>query len=203
MRVATVEYNVYKYEELSEKAKEKAKSEYLESCREASVFTEMCEEDLSNNLFPNSELTVEYSLGYCQGDGLNIYGDLDSQDIYNTFIKDSDKFTDKEKKYLTWVMKNYGLSYRMPNNRTRYCYCAEQQWDFSAGIISDMEWNNVRGIKYDVWKKYDTILTEYFSDLCGRYEKNGYEYFYEVDDEEMIDISEANEWEYNEDGSLF
>ena len=33
------------------------------------------------SLFPNSNLKVEYSLNYCQGDGLNIYGELNIKDI--------------------------------------------------------------------------------------------------------------------------
>ena len=201
MRTVSIDYDVYKYQELSEQAKEKAKECYLEG-KDAYWFKDDCEEILHCE-FPNSELKVEFSLSYSQGDGLNIYGDLDGQDIYDTFIKDSDKFTDKEKRYLTWAMKNYGLGYHMPQNYTRYSYCAERQWDFSADIISDMEWNNVRGIKHDVWEKYDNILKEYFSSLCGDYEKWGYEYFYEVDDETMIEESEANDWEYTADGKIF
>lgn len=68
------EFNVYKFAELSQAAKEKVRDWYLEG-QESCIFTEDCMMRLSE-LFPNSDLKVQYSLGYCQGDGLNIYGEI-------------------------------------------------------------------------------------------------------------------------------
>lgn len=70
------EFNVYKFAELSQAAKEKVRDWYLEGQSELSyIFTDDCMERLSE-LFPNSNLEVQYSLGYCQGDGFNIYGEI-------------------------------------------------------------------------------------------------------------------------------
>ena len=80
MRTATVEYKVYTFAELSESAKEKVRQWYLEG-QEPYIFSEDCEMWLSER-FRNSELKVQYSLGYCQGDGLNIYGTLNLYDMY-------------------------------------------------------------------------------------------------------------------------
>ena len=82
MEIVTKEYNVYDFSELSEDAKEKAKQWYLDDDFRPSEFTEIYEQDLQN-IFPDSELKLQYSLRYCQGDGLNIYGNLDVNNILN------------------------------------------------------------------------------------------------------------------------
>lgn len=51
--------------------------------------------------------------------------------------------------------------------------------------------------------KFEKMVISIFFKLCSAYEKEGYSYLYEISDEEMNDLSEANEWEYLEDGSLF
>lgn len=76
MREITNIFNVYRYAELSQAAKEKVREWYLEGQSNLSyIFTEDCENRLAE-LFPNSDLEVQYSLGYCQGDGFNIYGEI-------------------------------------------------------------------------------------------------------------------------------
>lgn len=190
--------NVYKYQELSEDAKDEAKRWYLEG-KDAYWFKDDCEEILHCD-FPNSELKVEFSLSYCQGDGLNIYGSINLLELWNKL--DKNKYTDKEKKFMEYVLKEYSMTYDMPQN-WRYGYCMSSSWDFTENIISDMEYANLRGIKYDVLKKFDEDCKEYMEKLCSDFERDGYSYFYEVDDDEMIDMCEANEWEFTADGKIF
>lgn len=200
MRTVNINYNVdvYKYDELSEDAKDEAKRWYLEG-KEAYWFKNDCEEILHCE-FPNSELKVEFSLSYCQGDGLNIYGSIDLLELWNKL--DKSKYTDKEKKFMEYALKEYSMLYDMPSN-CRYGYCMSSLWDFTENIISDMEYANLRGIKYDVLEKFDEDCKEYMEKLCSDFESDGYAYFYEVDDDEMIDMCEANEWEFTADGKIF
>ena len=112
MRIATVDYEVYKYAELTEDAKEKVKTWYLEG-QEPFIFTEDCKMDLEN-LFGENDLDVQYSLGYCQGDGFNIYGKIYAESIFKCLenhnggtqlAKFEDMLTEKEKtkkKYNAW-----------------------------------------------------------------------------------------------------
>ena len=96
------EYELYKYEELDDKGKEKAKRKYLDG-QDEFVFTDMVDEDL-DLVFPNSKLKVMYSLNYCQGDGLSVYGTLAFEDIFNilmgngypTLVEGIEPFTEKE-----------------------------------------------------------------------------------------------------------
>jgi len=200
MRTVSIDYDVYKYQELSEDAKDEAKRWYLEG-KEAYWFQDDCEEILHCE-FPNSELKVEFSLSYCQGDGdgLNIYGSINLLDLWNKI--DKSKYTDKEKKFMEYVLKEYARDYTMKHNY-RYCYCNSSSWNFIEDTIDDMEYVNLRGIKYDVLKKFDEDCKEYMEKLCSDFESDGYEYFYEVDDETMIEESEANDWEYTADGKIF
>lgn len=200
MRVEHIEYdvNVYEYDELSEKAKQKVKDWYLEG-QEPSWFSDCCNMRLKE-LFPNSELEVEYSLGYSQGDGLNIYGSVNLNDLWNEI--DKSKYTDKEKKFMEYVLKTHAVDYTMKQNY-RYGYCNSSSWDFTEDIIDDMEWTQQRGIKYDVLEKFNEDCKEYMENLCGDFEKDGYAYFYEVDDETLAEFCAENDYKFEEDGTVF
>ena len=64
----TREFNVYNFNELSKEAKERVRSWYLEwqSSELGYIFEDDCMERLKE-LFPDSDLKIQYSLNYCQG----------------------------------------------------------------------------------------------------------------------------------------
>ena len=63
-----------------------------------------------------------------------------------------------------------------------------------------LHWNYVRfsvGIQVLVWN-----LASW--NWKGKdYEKNGYAYFYEIDDKDLEELCEANDYEFLEDGTVF
>ena len=206
MRTATVEYKVYKFEELSDKAKAKVKDWYLEG-REPFVFTEMCEEDL-NCLFGKNDLKVQYSLAYCQGDGFNIYGKVSAESIIKcleehnggTQLEEFESvLTDKEKKTILHYASECG-EINLPMNN-RYCYSLADYID-----IAD-EWEymlaDYKNLNTKVLKKFEQLVHEIFEKLCARYEEQGYEYFYEISEEDLEEMCEANGYEFLEDGTVF
>ena len=86
MRSVNITYKIYEFSELSEDAKAKVKEWYLNNFYQNEEFSDMCKEELSHR-FPKSDLKVQYSLSYCQGDGLNVYGTLNLKDVlYNLSI---------------------------------------------------------------------------------------------------------------------
>lgn len=196
-KTITRAYEVYEYKELNAEAKEKVKQWYLEG-QEACIFTDMCKEDLKN-LFPNSELEVEYSLSYCQGDGFNIYGKIYLDEVLE---KIAEHFTAKELKFFEWAFNRYGSAYKMEANR-HYCYCICSRNDFAEDILSDMEYEQMRGIPTATLEKFSKLVGEYLDSLCGDFEKSGYAYFYEVSDEDLREACEANEWTFTADGEFF
>ena len=133
MREETKTVKIYNYSELSEKAKEKVKQMVLEwKVEDSDIFTEDCKERLMS-LFPNSNLKVEYSLNYCQGDGLNIYGDLNIEDILKHLNFEDNK---KEKIKSICINSDYIVLHR---NMRGYSYSVKFSED-EDDIINNLNW---------------------------------------------------------------
>ena len=218
MRTETVTYKIYKYNELSDDAKAKA-FEWLKSVRvyENYAFTEDCEYDLKL-LFPNSKLQVQYSLNHSQGDGLNIFNKLYLPDVL-PHIKD--KFTEEEFSYIEHIVNEYGAGdgcwvddqYVLMQQNIHYASCIAGNNDYVADMRYRIEHEtevaekNERKldmtINDELINKFDMYVCEYFTDLCKQYEKQGYEFFYPEDDTGVIELCEANGWEFYEDGRFY
>lgn len=206
MRTATINYEVYKYGELTEEAKKRVKNWYLEG-QEPFIFTEDCKMDLEN-LFGENDLDVQYSLSYCQGDGFNIYGKVYAESILKCLENHNggtqlaefeDVLTEKEKKTILHYAEECGAIELPMNNR--YCYSLADYID----IADDWEYKLVdyKNINVDLLKKFEKLVREIFETLCGSYEKWGYDYFYEISEEDLEEMCEANGYEFLEDGTIF
>ena len=195
----TIELNVYKYSELSDEAKEKAKEWYLNDDTRAYIFQQDCELYLKE-AFPSSELNVEFSLGYCQGDGLNIYGELCVNDLIERLAHE---FTKKELAFFKWYHNKFGYEYiDMAQNPLRYSYCVCEHNDYMNEYQDTMEYWQYRGIPYALLDRVNDLCKDYMCDLCSQFEKDGYRFLYEISDEEMEDTCEANGYEFYENGKI-
>lgn len=205
VRTEFVPVNVYEFAELSEDAKRNVREWWSEYRGDVSwlswQFSDWCNEDLKA-MFPNSDLKVEYSLSYSQGDGLNIYGCLCLTDVIE-HIKD--KFTKDELAYFDKVFADYNDNFNMPSNR--YCYCICDSHDYIEDIVSDMECDGDDNINHSAFNKLNDSIREYLTDYCKTWKQQGYEFFYpdiELDgDGYLISDCECNGWEFLEDGTLF
>lgn len=197
MRTVTESYNIYSFSELSLETKEKVREWYLEG-QEPFIFTSMCLERLSE-LFPKSDLEVQYSLSYCQGDGFNIYGTICLDEV---FEKIQDHFSEKEIRFFKWAFSEFDSSYKMSVNN-HYCYCICSRNDFMEDLLYDMECNYIRDIPEKVMEKFNRLAGEYLDSLCKDFEEQGYDYFYEVSEEILEECCESNEYEFLENGELF
>lgn len=139
-------------------------------------FKEQVKEDLKE-IFPNSILNTQYSLGYSQGDGVNIYGDLDYRDIVNyMIIHKKINLTKKEEKTLEEYRKN-ALGYmRIPENR-RYGYCYIENFC----IYSDWfdEYYRYKNLNTKLLKNFEKKIKETIMEICKEYEERGYKEIYE------------------------
>lgn len=197
MRKHIQEIALYRYDELSADAKERVKEWYLDG-QEPEIFSDMCADRLSID-FPESDLSVEYSLSYCQGDGLNIYGSLNLSDALD-LVKD--QLTEKEYRCLAWYIDNYGSAITLDHNRG-YGYCICDRADIVANLIDDMEYNSVRAINYDALMTFEFLIRSKLVELCKEFEKAGYDYFYEISEDDLADICDANNYEFTADGNIF
>lgn len=208
MRTAIVEYNVYKYNELSEKAKEKVREWYLNG-QEAFIFTDDCNMDLYN-LFGTNNLEVQYSLSYCQGDGFNIYGTIEAESIFNCLDKHNggtqlERFenvlTEKEKKTILAYAEECGAIQLPMNNR--YCYSLADYIDIVEEWTWRLEYADYSNINEEALNKFEKLVRGIFAELCRSYKKQGYEYFYEISEDDLEELCNDNGYEFLEDGTIF
>ena len=211
MRTITETKNIYKYEELSEEAKETVKQWYLDDEFRTQDFEEITLEEL-HELFKNSKLKVQFSLNFCQGDGLNIYGKLNLMDVFTAirnpenkelFEKYNDEFSEHEQRTIEAYMEVCGREIELPWNNSGYCYCVADEVNFTNEWIEELQYCDYNNIKFDIIEKMESLIIKIFETLSSTYEKIGYNYFYEVDEEELKDACEANEWEFLKDGTLY
>lgn len=201
-RTVTKSYDVYTYDELSDEAKKKVKDMFLQwRGEDGDIFKEDCENSLAE-MFPNSDLKVQYSLTYSQGDGFNTSGTLNIKDLLNadfskyplndsgiTAPANKDAILaacDKADVYDIDLEENrrygYSLADRLevvPNND-------ENLTDEDTALLSDLE----------------NFAREVMGAINSKFEKNGYDYFYEMSEEEVRDTADANDYEFTEDGDL-
>ena len=214
MKTITKTYNVYSYNELSDKAKEKVKQDYLDDPVRNDIFYENCMTTIYN-LFPQSDLKVQYSLSSCQGDGFNTYGTLDvfnlinlmrnRENIFIPFLNkienDIDIFTSEELDILSQYYNYSCSSIKIPQN-LRYCYSMSDYINFSDDWIEELE--NAK-IEYndELIIKFENFVRKFFSELNSLFEEAGYNFLYNASEKEIEDWCKANEYMFLEDGTLF
>ena len=194
MRTITKEVKIYKYEELSEKAKEKVKENYIDNL-DANDFTYMVIEDLDNIGLKN--LRPYYSLNYCQNDGLCLAGYIDFDEINSElkkiFCKDfilSDYKIFKSLKEYSWIEFNHIGRY--------YNRHSVEIGIYIDGSFNNKKYNNRKRLADKLIKN----IKEWYFAKCNEYENQGYEFFYGVSEEELKDFCNVMEYEFFEDGTI-
>lgn len=200
---------VYSFSELSEEAKEEAKRWYLNDETRCEDLTLDFESDIGC-VFPNSDLNVQRALNSCQGDGVNIYGSVNLDDILTLpgsgrapeFDWSQGYLSEKEIRTIRSYMAAYKDSVDIPMNKS-YAYCIADRIDLAEDFRYELEDMGFRDIKIEVLEKAEKLVKQIFHQLCMQFEKAGYKHLYEISDEEMEENCNANEYYFYEDGSWF
>ena len=203
-RTVTTSYDVFTYDELSDEAKEKVKDEFLRVRQEyeSDVFSDSCGTMLKE-LFPNSDLKIEYSLSYSQGDGFNTYGSLDVNDLINV---DLSAYPFKDSKYITPLSDKTAIKsacekaeisdIEVPENG-RYGYSMADRIELVPSYEVELSDEDVALL--NELENFAQDVMGVFNSQC---ETDGYDWFYEATDEEVKDWADANDYEFTEDGEL-
>lgn len=204
-KTVTREFTVYSFSELSEEAKERVRQDYLEWNRRPEDFKEMMESDLGV-LFPISDLKVSFSVCYCQDDYMGIYGGFSLTDILN-FLSGADfieNFTEKEIRFLKWAVSEYPQTIKLGGNNHKFRrYGIAWDSDLIGDLEYDLEYDNIRDIRYNTLEKMEKVMTEIFEKICREYFEDAEKFFYEVDDSEIEEWAEDNDYCFTEDGKIF
>ena len=198
MREVTLTCHVYRYDELNDAAKEKVKRDYIETGIEDTLLYEDIMEELSV-MFPQSSIKPQFNFGCCQGDGVNIYGEMSFDDLAKA-ENFAENFTYDEWK--TLMAYKYCINIRLPENK-RYTYCTAFLIDFAQEAIDNLESEGIRNINAALLYRFEQCVKEFVEDLCNEWKKDGYERLYNISDEYMSEFCVANDWEFNENGALW
>ena len=203
MRKLITTTTVYRYCELSEEAKDRAKMEYLELDRTPEDFEYILKEELDTR-FERSPLSVNFDFSYCQGSGLNIEGSLEFSDILQ-IEEICNKFTEKENRALYFYFEGCQIEPYEFYEPMRYSYSCKyvDRLYLASHIIDELEEDNVSNINTDLVERVSDAILDYMEKLEKSFYDWGMKYFYEVSDEEMEEISNENGWEYLEDGKTW
>ena len=209
MKEVTMGFNVYRFEELNEEAKEVVKQWYLDG-QDSSNFNDILKYEL-DLFFPNSELNASYSLNYCQGDGVNIHGIISLKDVLefstlhqlNEFYpKMKEVFTEKEIKTLNFYFKQISDStIKLPQTRGYACSAAMAYVEPS--LIESLEYDKIRDINKKLIKKFEKFFIESLMILTKEFEERGYDYFYEISKEDLQEYCESNDYWFYENGEFY
>lgn len=202
MKEVIRKFKVFTFDELSETAKEVAKNDFLDDTCRIDDFYNFTVEELDLD-FPNSDLDIQFSLNSCQGDGVNIHGNLNIMDCFNYAIKNhcSIDFNEKELKTALFYASGVG-SVKLELNRY-YCYCNVDSNDFYNDFIYDLENDYISNINKKVIVKMESFIKSLISGFCRDIEKNGYNFLYNIDDLEFAEIADCNNWLFYENGNLY
>ena len=181
MRIVKIEVPVYRYAELNDKAKEVVKDHILSATRDAQGFTDSVKHTL--DVLGVEEAEVYYSLGNCQGDGLCFTGSI-------TCIKESIAKLDKD------FIKScedciYSINFYKLDRMYNHCNTVTVEFEDSSWMYAE-----------DFTKLKDIFLTWYKA-LCGKFEHQGYKWFYEISEEDVVEYCDNNDIEFTANGDVF
>jgi hypothetical protein len=189
----TIRTKVYQFSELDKSAKNKAIEWYKTILNEDSdllhFFPEYCKEIAKESGF--EEITVGYSLSYCQGDGLSFK--CEKLDL-ERMIKEA--LPSAKKSLINVILGN--TVWEIKGNNGRYAFASKS--DVDLWLDASKDYPNIEK-KIDVIREY---IEDKYMEVCKELEKAGYaEIDYQYTDESIIETIEANEYEFKADGTRF
>ena len=190
-----IETEVYTFDELSDDVKEKVINKFRE---DKEVFLDSFNEDCvyyaKEKGFEDIEL--QYSLGYCQGDGLSFSSEEYTM-LKDLYLQELGKGKEKTAQLLA-----DNSTFVCTGNTGRYCYASSPDIDlyienYTSSINTDCE--NINEVVSNVLKE----LEEKYIDVCSELETRGYnEIEYQQSDECIIEDIEVFGYEFTKDGKL-
>lgn len=192
----TIRTKVYNFNELSNEAKAVAIENFKnnqEVCLD--FFNEECTEQIEEAGFFD-DVKLQYSLSYCQGDGLSFScSKVKESLLLSFFVEILGKNKEKTAKIIieNCIFENTG------NNGNHYCYASKNDIEFICeNYKSDID--NIDAIVSQVENKLQIL----YIDLCKKLENQGYsEIEYQRSDEAVMESLIENGYEFTIEGNKF
>lgn len=220
MRKEIIERYIYKFEELNKDAQNKAFEEYKNADNTIEVNNDIFYKDTIyelNEIFPNSEFDIQYSVSCCQGDGFNIYGEFSIVDLL--FIYESLKNSTKycfDKPVFDFIKNNINIFYdvTLKANR-RYTYSLWDHSEYRLAIKESMVVDYEQKFDVDLYNNggkeetylhlFTSTICTYISDLCSKYYNQAYDFIHSenLTIEDFKEICDFDNYEFLEDGTMY
>jgi hypothetical protein len=191
----TIEIQLYKFDELSEAAKQTAIEKERNS--EDYFFMEFFKDDAMEKINEagfKGNVKLQYGLSYSQGDGLSF--------SCQYFDKMNDLFTEVlgpgKQKTIDCLINN--ISFDLKANNGHYCYASKSDIDLELDNYYVKSQNNIDLVINKVREK----LEDLYIDLCRELEKQGYsEIEFQNSDECISENLINNDYDFTENGKMY
>ena len=198
---------VYEYSELSDEAKNTAKEKlFIEDPYRTDILQEYFDEELMC-MFPESSLKAQFSLCSRQGDGVNIFGELDGRDAAQ-LLRDPDfkkeceeKFSPEETERAANILSRC-RNIRLPENPD-YSYCMAGQANILDPLCdaAPLDGDDIAGLGF--YADIELFIISCIEAICRRFKEEGYKFLYEPDEEEVEEIAAVQKWLFLENGEPY
>jgi hypothetical protein len=192
----TVNIEIFKFNELSEAAKETAIEQYRNSIDDVLwYFSDDINEQLREENITLKKNGLQYSLNYCQGDGLSFAGEFDVQKMVKMALPN---LSEKRQN----VVNECIYSLYSSGNTGHYCYASKNDIDIEYNY-PNLDYN-----KHSNLTALCEIVVEFTKDyyiaLCNKFEKQGYsEIEYQYSNEGIIENIIDNDYDFTIDGKRY
>jgi hypothetical protein len=182
----------YQFDELEASAKEKAKADFLGRDRLPEFFSEDLRYRLQEQ-YGLEHLKSYYSLSGCQGDGLCLYGRINHSELFGNDRYKKIAFEGIHYKQIQSVYDVLqGIDFE---HRSRYFHA-------KAVCIDSHYYDDATDRQVEIIDRIVGNVKSWYFTFCKEWENRGYDYFYEISDEEMKEASEEFDYFYTEDGEF-
>ena len=205
----TIRYELYSIDELDGEARQAAIDnvrELMIEARDSWDFNMLLDDYFTYNLQLDG-VEYDYQLNYAQGDYFNIAVKLTVDDIFrlidalNLTIGD---FTKKEVRTLEFYGSECdGVKIRVAENNKLIPWMQFDDMDIYDYMVYWLEWFCISNINYDLLERFNNIVVGLIRDIEDHCMKFGYQYFYGIDEDEVLDYIMCNDVEFLEDGTIF
>jgi hypothetical protein len=192
----TITLELFKFNELSEAAKETAIEQYRNSIDDVLwYFSDDIKEQLKEENIILGKNGLQYDLSHCQGDGLSFSGEFDVQKMVKLALPN---LSEKRQNIVNECIYNIYSS----GNTGHYCYASENDIDIEYNYYN---WNYNRYSNLTALCEIVVEFTkDYYIDLCNKFEKQGYaEIEYQYSDEAIIENIFANDYDFTINGKRY
>jgi hypothetical protein len=191
----TIRTKVYKFDELVVDAQQNAIEEYRDKREiDLDLFNDDAVEQIEKAGF-YGDIELQYSLSYCQGDGLSFSCNGINESLLLSFF--AEILGEGKEKTAQAIIDN--CSFINKGNNGYHCFASKSDIDYTLESYRNI-YENIEIVVSTVREKIENL----YMNLCKDLEKQGYEDIeYQRSEEAIIETILANDWEFLSNGKMY